>query len=364
MKKVVLVTNIPSPYRVDLFYYMQKHMTEYEIYVIYTSKSEDNRQWSVDEAKMLNSTVLKSKIIKIKGGMDNRYIHIPTSIGKELNMIHPDVVIAFEYNPAAIQCFMWCKIHKVPLIHLTDGTLNSEKNIGKVQKFTRKLITKGASSCIASSTKAKEKLIFYGVPEKQIFLSLLTVSIDAYERTQRSPVPGRLLYVGSMIKRKGLDLLINSLSYVKEDFELHIVGNGTTNEIENLKKVAEEKGVSDKILWCGYKEGKDLVNEYMEASVFVLPTREDCFGLVLLEAMYAGVPIVSSKFADGAYDVVVSGVNGLIEDPFDAEMFANAIDNVLRDKNYAKNAIKCSAEKFSFKEVALGYKSAIDFTTN
>ena len=67
MKKIVLITNIPAPYRVDLFYYMQTHIKEYEIHVIYTNENEDNRSWNIPKEKMLNSHVLHSKVLRRKG---------------------------------------------------------------------------------------------------------------------------------------------------------------------------------------------------------------------------------------------------------------------------------------------------------
>lgn len=56
---------------------------------------------------------------------------------------------------------------------------------------------------------------------------------------------------------------------------------------------------------------QELLEEYQKAQIFVLPTREDCFGLVLLEALCAEVPIISSKYADGAYDVIDEGKNAI-----------------------------------------------------
>lgn len=61
MSKVLLITNIPAPYRVDLFYYMQTHQQTHEFFVIYTNRNEDNRQWVIDEHKLLQSTILESK---------------------------------------------------------------------------------------------------------------------------------------------------------------------------------------------------------------------------------------------------------------------------------------------------------------
>jgi len=334
MKTVVLVTNIPAPYRVDLFYYMQTNDEEFCYKVIYTNKNEkNNRQWKVDEKKIMDSVILDSKVIRIKGKNDNRYIHLPFNIGKVLKKLKPDAVIAWEYNPAALQCLVWCKRHKVPFIHLTDGTLYSERSIGKIQKLSRKLIVHNASAYIASSTKAREKLMAYGGEASKIYVSLLTVDGSLFNRGKRKPVPGRLLYVGSLARRKGLDLLISALEKVNANFELHIVGNGTDKQRMALQEMARNRGLEEKIRWLGFKEGEDLAEEYMEASAFVFPTREDCFGLVLLEALYSGVPIVSSKYADGAYDIVEPGINGIIVDPFNGDELAKNIDNILNKKN-------------------------------
>ena len=367
MKKIVLITNIPAPYRVDLFAYMQRNLTQYEFHVIYTSRCEDNRLWNIDESKMKNSHVLESRIIKIKKKLDNRYIHLPGNIGKMLTDLNPDVVIGFEYNPAALQSFFWCRLHKKPFIHLTDGTLNSEKNFGIVQKLSRKLIIPRADASIASSTKAKEKLLAWGAKKESIFESLLTVDLTPYLEIEKTYDSHRILYVGSLIPRKGVDLLLDALAYVNVDYELRIVGNGTEEETMNLKKQAKSLGVESRIIWCGFKTGEDLIEEYRKAAVFVLPTREDCFGLVLLEALASGTPIVSSKFADGAYDIVKDGENGFIVDPKDAKSMGEAIDCLLNDKERRKQfSDHCIPKvgKFSFEEVSKGYERAIEYVEN
>ena len=155
MSKVLLITNIPAPYRVVLFYYMQTHQQTHEFFVIYTNRNEDNRQWTIDERKLLQSTILESKIIKRKGEGDVHYLHIPQHLTREITRINPDVVIAWEYNPSALKALLWCKRHGRKFIHLTDGTLRSERNIGRVQKLMRHIIIRHADACIASSTNAK-----------------------------------------------------------------------------------------------------------------------------------------------------------------------------------------------------------------
>lgn len=356
--KVVIVTNIPSPYRVDLFYYMQTHMTIYDIHIIYTNISESNRLWSVNKEKLLQSHILHSKIIRRKRSSDTEYIHLATGVIRELSSIGPDIVIAFEYNLAALETLCWCKLHHKSFIHLTDGTLHSEKNISGYQKLSRHIIIKNSDAYIASSTKAKEKLLSWGAPEDKILVSFLTVDTTPYLKLQRSPESGRILYVGRITKGKRLDLLIQALPYLHTNYCLRIVGDGDEAEINQLKEMADKYKVSDKIIWCGFKKGESLFDEYRKADVFVFPSCYDCFGLVLVEALCAGLPIVVSKYADGAYDIVKDGVNGFIVDPHHSERFAQALE-LAKNKQLDPKFMNCMASHFSFASVIKGYHDAL-----
>lgn len=363
MIKVVIVTNIPSPYRVALYNYLHENITQYDFNIIYTSENESNRTWKVDVEKLAKSYILKSKVIKLKGKIDDRYIHIPGNMSKLLNQINPDVVIAMEYNPAALQCLFWCKTKKKKFIHLTDGTLVNERNLNVMQKLSRKVICKNSDSFIASSTKAKEKLVSYGVQEKNIFTSFLTVNLEEYKTIERDPNIGRILYVGSFVKRKGLDLLVESLKYVTKPFELRIVGGGSEEDKTFLERLIIENGLESKVFWCGYKSGEDLYEEYSKAEIFVLPTREDCFGLVLLEAFASKVPIVSSKYADGSYDIINDSQNGYIADPFNSKLFAEKINVALDDELLQRNANLNDVSKFEFYNTVQGYIDSIESVT-
>lgn len=361
MKKILIITNIPSPYRVDLFYYMQTHIKEYKIYLMYCAREADNRCWHFDENKLVNTIFAKARVVSIRRKFDTKHIYIPKGIQREISRINPDVVIGWEYNPVAILALYWCKIHKKKYISLTDGTLYSERNINLIQRATRKVITKQCDAAIASSTKAKEKLLKWGLQEKKIFVSLLTVDIEKICKSKTHPEQGRLLYVGSMIERKGLDLLISALKYINVEFKLRIVGNGSEAEIEELKNRAKSAKVENKIYFCGFLEGAELIEEYQKAQAFILPTREDCFGLVLLEAACAGVPIISSKYADGAYDVIVDGENGLIIDPYNSKEFGTTIEKVLTGEVVLNAQREEVVRKFSFSEVTKGYVNAINY---
>ena len=359
-KKVVLLTNIPSPYNVDLFWYLQKYTEEYEFYPVYTSKTEDNRQWNVKENRMINTTILDSRVIRLSTGIDHRYVHLPPSIAPTLNRIEPDVVIAWEYNPAALMALSWCKKKHIPFIHVTEGTLHSEQNLNLIQKWSRKRIVAKADGYIAASSKSKEKLIYWGAKEEKIEIALLTIDISDYLNSEYKPISGRILFVGRVVELKGLDLLFKALTLLKDSFQLRIVGDGDESDVLRLKQLSEDYHISDSINWCGYKGGKDLLEEYQNASVFVLPTKNDCFGLVLLEAMASGVPVVSSKYADGVYDIIKDGVNGRIVDPYNSDELAGAISGYLNNTQDMRIGNEELINKFRYNDIADHYYKAIE----
>lgn len=361
MKRVAIITNIPAPYRVDFFDYLQKNYGEYEFTIIYSSRNEDNRSWDVDQEKMKNSVFLESKTLKVKKRYDNYYLHIPVGVCKVLNELKPDVVVGSEYNPTVLQALYYCKSKKVPFISWTDGTLFSERNRNFVQKFLRKLVVSKADAFIASSTKSKEAQIFYGADEKKCHISYLAVDVEKYIQEPQGKGEGKILCVGSLIERKGVDLLLQALAKVESDYSLYLAGDG--EEKVALKTLAEDLRISNKVHFLGQLNRAELLKHYADSDLFVFPTREDCFALVILEAMCAGLPIVCSKYADGAYDLIEENVNGLIVDPYDAEKFASSIDAILSDKEL-QNKMQTESgkvlDKFRFENIAKGYMAAIE----
>lgn len=364
MKRAVFITNIPSPYRVDFFSYLQKHYPEYEFHIIFSGAGMENRKWSVELQGLTNYTFLKSKTIIIRKRYDDRYVFLPVGVEKTLAGIKPDVVFAMEYNPTILRAVHWCRKKRIPFISWTDGTLHSEKNIGKVQRLSRKYIIKRAAAFVASSTASKEAQIAYGADPKKCFISYLTVDINKYLVKKHSYEARQMIYVGSLIQRKGLDLLMAALAETADDIRLVIVGEGQEKPL--LEEQIEKSGLRGRVEFKGYVEGEALRRLYQESDVFVIPTREDCFGLVILEAMCASLPVISSKYADGARDLVKNGENGYIVDPNNTKQFAKAIDRIFAEGKLAKMGSRSyeKAHEFSFSNVAEGCMDALKYVEN
>ena len=250
MIKAVFITNIPSPYRVDFFVYLQEHYPEYEFHVIFSGAGMENRKWSVELAELKNAHFLKSKTIIIRKRFDDRYIFLPVGVEKTLQEIHPDLVFAMEYNPTILRAVHWCQKKKIPFISWTDGTLNSEKNIGKVQRMSRSYIIKRAAAFVASSTASRQAQIAYGADEKKCFISYLTVDIQKYLQKKTEYGGRELLYVGSLIQRKGLDLLLPALAEAADDIRLVIVGEGQERPL--LEQQVKKLNLTERVEFKGY----------------------------------------------------------------------------------------------------------------
>lgn len=151
---------------------------------------------------------------------------------------------------------------------------------------------------------------------------------DAKVRALRARYGDRIvLAVGRLVSYKGFEYLIRSMAGISA--RLILVGDGPLRP--SLELLARETGVADKVVFL---ERVDDVNPYYHAAdVFALPSvaRSEAFGLVQLEAMAAGVPVVNTKLASGVPYVSPHGVTGLTVPPRDPDALARAITRLLDD---------------------------------
>jgi glycosyltransferase involved in cell wall biosynthesis len=131
--------------------------------------------------------------------------------------------------------------------------------------------------------------------------------------------PLLFLYVGQLISRKGVQELLTSCLRLNEkgcrNYQLLIIGEG--EQYPSLNYFCHEHGL-EQVKWLGKLDYSQLGLYFEQADVFVFPTLEDVWGMVVPEAMSFGKPILCSKWA-GAADLVVSGQNGFLFDPRDSQ---------------------------------------------
>ena len=165
-----------------------------------------------------------------------------------------------------------------------------------------------------------------------------------------------ILFVGRLEKRKGLDYLLGACRRIKgrfPDIRLIVVGPGTRLR-PKYEKMIEEKGLTD-VVFVGFVSETELPKYYRTAHVFCSPaTGGESFGIILLEAMASGKPVVASDI-EGYANVVTHGEDGLLFPPKDEEALAGAISSLLADKSLhhamgLKGRLK--AESYSWKNIA------------
>ena len=145
----------------------------------------------------------------------------------------------------------------------------------------------------------------------------------------------RLLYVGRIAAEKNLDFLISSFEMLQEtdpDTVLFFVGNGP--DFDNLRQTASQSKFNNKIFFTGYCDREDLPYFYYSANVFVFPSVTETQGLVTIEAMMSGTPVVAIGEM-GTYDVM-HGDNGGFMVPNDLKIFTEKVHILLTDKDIYK----------------------------
>lgn len=186
-----------------------------------------------------------------------------------------------------------------------------------------------ADGCIAISKSVKDS--FKYISKKDI-IHVIYNGTDCnkfqYKDTINRDSKVKMIFVGRLMKKKGVDLLINALKHISEEFELMIVGEGEENN--NLVELTKILEMSESIKFVGKQMN---INEWItQADLFIHPAIwQEGFGISLIEAMACGVPCIA--FNRGAIpEIITNNVNGYLVEDVSAEALAEKISEVLRKR--------------------------------
>lgn len=358
---IAIVTNKPAPYRVALFDYIKKNYKDYCITVVYHTRKDVNRSWHIDDSLICTDVFLNTYDITLKGRFDKWVIRFPKGVWKAFKIIKPEIVVISEYGPVSLAVMTWCRLHRVKYISWTDGTYAFEKGISKVQKLARHLIIRHASAFIASSTESKKNQMMYGAPEEKIYLSFLTVDTQKLYYIREKYDNKKLLYVGRLVEIKGIDLLLQAMAKTtRTEVSLTIVGDGI--EEDKLRKSVQVLGLDSRVRFIGFVEGEELHRYYQECDIFILPSRLEPFGLVVLEAMCNCMPVICSQYA-GCIPDLINEKTGVVVNPYNTDRMAEIIDMLALDNNMVTQMGHASynkAKQFSIQKSGDDFVKAIN----
>jgi glycosyltransferase involved in cell wall biosynthesis len=319
--RVTVVTNILSPYRIPLYRRLGS-MPGLDVTVNLLAESEANRQWRVDlQSNGFSTRVLPGKSLYLLSRWELP-VHLNHGLGKALKAQNPDVVMVSGWEQVGYwQTAWWCRSHGVPLVLHNGSTHTSGLHTGRACMTMRRVMVRMATSYVAYGSLAREYLISLGASPERVHVGFNTVDVDAMaaavwnERarldfsSQRSGYPPVvLLYVGRLIPLKRVDVLLQALAQIgADDVALLIVGSGP--EEDRLRSLASSLNLQN-VFFEGFHQPSELPRYYALADALVLPSDREVWGLVVNEALAAGLYVIASDRIGAACDAIRPGWNG------------------------------------------------------
>jgi len=223
-----------------------------------------------------------------------------------------------------------------------------------------------AQKIIAISDHEKQVLIRRGISSERIVVIPNGIDTDEISfKKVNSPGHGNgktLMFAGRIdIDQKGLDLLVEAFAYLVKynpELDLVLIGPDWNDSTKRLKQLSVKLGVGEKVHFFGYMERSDYLRNLGSADLFILPSRFEPFGIVLLEAIASGVPIVASNV--GAIpEILQRGKFGLLFDAGDVDSLFRQLQNALSNEGESEKRAKAAAgslEKYSWASIAKATK--------
>lgn len=326
--KVLYYTNIPSPYRVDFFNKLGQHC---DLTVLFDRNDAENRESSwlqgEDQYRCFNALVMQG----IKMGEDSA---LCTSICRYWKDPQYDIRIVGDYaTPTGILSIFYMHCRNIPFQIECDGGFLRESE-GELKYRLKRFLISHAQYAFSPGFITDKYLIHYGLKNNRIlryhFSSLNEKDLleakkalgsrEQYRKEMNLEDKKIVLFVGQIIERKGVDLLIRAAAKISDDYMVLIAGGEPTEEYLALMNDLSVANVR----FVGFHNKASLRKYYASADVFVLPTREDIWGLVIAEAMSYGLPVVTTKMCVAGMELLGDQEYSIIETE-DVDQLADSI---------------------------------------
>jgi glycosyltransferase involved in cell wall biosynthesis len=323
--RVLLLHNIVNPHMTPVFEAMSR-TAGVELTVAFFAEREADRSWSAGSSSTFRSVVLPGRQLNLLLRWDTLSFHVNPGFGRFLRAQSPDVLInAGWMSLTNWHAFAACRRHHIPQVMWAGSTANEPSWQRTVTRpAVRYLVAHsnawasyGSASAdyLASLGAARERLVpAYHCIDNARFLALLaqTKPRVAAARSELGLTDGPVvLFVGRMLERKGgADLIaaVAELQRERPEVQLLFVGDGPLKAEWHAR--ATELLRAGSFHFVGSRPLEELPLYYQLADVFVLPSLEEVWGLVVNEAELAGLPVVVAQTCGAAADLVQPGVNG------------------------------------------------------
>lgn len=343
---VLYITNLPAPYKIDFFNQLSY---EYDLHVLVERKTASDRdpRWITEANHSFDLQYLKG----VRFGKSSR---ASSDVIHYLKRRYDAIIINGYASPTMAFAISYLSFKKIPFIISCDGMIPKNSNSFRA-KMKRSLLKK-AEMCLSSGKMNTQALLLCGVAKDKIreypFSSVKDSDVEPsvpdkeYYKSKIGCKRNKLvLYVGQMIYRKGIDVLIDAFSRVSDkNVELMCVG-GVPENVQSK---------DPRITFIDFKGKEELKDYYRAADIFVLPTREDIWGLVVNEAMAHGCPVITTQMCGAGIEMVIDGKNGFLISSEDISAITYKIDACLKNSDTDRVINGCleTARKYTIEKMA------------
>lgn len=332
--KVLYFSNIPSPYSVAYVNELGKLADVTAVYEDLSSKERD-ASWKFFEAPNVKLIILKGLSL---GEGKKISLYIFRLIWK---FRKSKIIIANPLTLCGILSILFCKLFRIPFIIQSEGGLPKE---GKgLKEYFKKFVMRDAALYLSGMTPERDYFLTYGASIKKIkhypFASLykrdfpetlLSHNEKESLRKKMGIIEKKvILFVGQFIYRKGIDILLESLSQIHSEVGVYLVGGVVKQEYLDI---IDKYGLKN-IHFVNFIQLDVLKKYYMAADFFVLPTREDTWGLVVNEAMSYGLPVITTNRCVAGLELIENGINGYLVPTNDSKALAEKISFLFDNPN-------------------------------
>ncbi len=313
-----------SPYRTPIFLGLQK---EFDVTIVHGANETNRPEWKNLEEELVGQGV---RVVEASGKMvqlgPEKFLHLEVGFLTILTRFRPDAVISVEMGFRSLCALAYGKLFGRPVWVWWGGTPHSERRLGPLKRVIRALITRCRIGWISYGVVATKYLETWPIRKESIVQIQNAVDEHLFspegDRVQYDGHHPVILVVGQLVDRKGLFQLLDSIGRVVRDqpnFSVKLIGSGHLRS--QLEQIVSEKGITN-VEFLGGVSPKSMPAYYRGADVLLFPTLEDIWGLVVNEALLCGVPVIASRYA-GCAEELLEQVDTF--DPLDPNDFDKAI---------------------------------------
>ena len=332
----VILTNYVRKHHVLAFQQFAKRVRK--LTVLLSVPMEPDRDWDTQwgglDVQIQRNLMWTSNWKHSSGFSEPNFIHVPIDTPYRLWKLKPDIVLSYEMGFRTLLASVYRRLRrKTPLVMIGNMSQHIEQERGFLRRSLRKLICRGVDYFTYNGPSCKRYLDSLGIDDDQQFHFPYCIDDASVYRGERKPSaessPLRLLYCGSISERKGIVQFAESLSRwcqsnPEQQVELMIAGSGELKE-----EVASHASDSLTVNFLGNCDVDQLRNAYGTADISVFPTFADEWGLVPIEAMASGLPVLGSIHAQSVEACCVDSENSWTFDPNSSDQIHDAIERAL-----------------------------------